>query len=114
MSLTSLVGCTPEINSRLPKPAASNSIASETRDEPPVSTTMPSAVCAGSLSAPRNCDRNPTKPTAAPTNAAASTATRMPRSQAGAALVGFSVALAGIWSDGELMGCLAIFLQALH
>jgi hypothetical protein len=34
---------TPLINNRLPRPAASSSIASAMREAPPVSTTIPSA-----------------------------------------------------------------------
>src|SRR5579863_4047283 len=50
-------------------------MASETRDDPPLSTTMPSAVRAGLASVPRSCERNPTKPMATATKAMASTLT---------------------------------------
>ena len=66
-------------------------MASETRDEPPVSTTMPSARLAGATSTPRNCERNPTKPIATPMNTIASavttTARSHPRGAAGGAFV---------------------------
>src|SRR6266702_2402649 len=102
MSLAALVGCTPEINSRLPKPPASSSIASETRDEPPVSTTMPSALWSGLISAPCICERKPTKPTAAPTNTIASAATIVARSQLRGATIG---AFRDLSSEYGLMCC---------
>src|SRR5712691_2905071 len=102
MSLAALVGCTPEINSRLPKPPASNSIASETRDEPPVSTTMPSAWWSGLISAPCICERKPTKPTAAPTNTIASAATIVARSRLRGATIG---AFRDLSSEYGLMCC---------
>src|SRR3954447_6041402 len=98
MSLAALVGCTPDISSRLPYPPASNSIASETREEPPVSTTMPSALLAGPLSVPRTCDRKPTKPSAAPTNRIASVATMVTRNHPRGA------GASGLWSACECIG----------
>ena len=50
------------------------------RDEPPVNTAVPSALPAGSASAPCSCARNPTNPIVAATNTAASAATMMVRS----------------------------------
>ena len=49
------------------------------RDEPPVSTTIPSALRAGLTSTPRNCERNAMKPMPAPTNVIARAATRVAR-----------------------------------
>ena len=56
-------------------PAALPADLFDTRDEPPVSTTMPSALLDGINSATRSCERNPTKPKAAPTKAIAAAAT---------------------------------------
>src|SRR4051794_20068767 len=64
-------------------------MASDTRDDPPVKTTMPSALRAGFISLPRSCVRNATKPMPAPTRPSASVATTAARSQprGGAAVV---------------------------
>ncbi len=63
-------------------------MASETRDEPPVNTTMPSAWRPGFVSVPRNCDKNPTKPIAAAMKTIASTATTIERSRPRGARMG--------------------------
>jgi hypothetical protein len=100
ISLAPLVRCTPEIKSRLPYPPASSSMASETRDDPPVSTTMPSALRAGFNSAVCNCDRNPTKPIPAPRNMMVESTTIVARShpQRRRAAVGSKAASGGFWS----------------
>ena len=61
---------------------------------------MPSAVRLGLVSAPRNCERNPTKPIAAATNAIASTVTIIARSQFRGAAIG---AAGDLSSGGRFM-----------
>src|SRR5579863_1601158 len=72
-------------------------MASETRDDPPVSTTMPSAVRGGLASVPRSCERNPPKPMAAAAKATASalasTAAHLFRGAAEAEAIGWFVDL---------------------
>src|SRR6266568_1373254 len=61
---------------------------------------MPSALRAGLTSTPRNCDRKPTKPTAAPTKAIASVATMVARSHPRGRAAG---PFGDVSSDGKLM-----------
>jgi hypothetical protein len=57
-----VVRCTPLISRRLPCPLASSSIASEMREAPPVSTTMPSALRLSTVSVAGTCQMNHRKP----------------------------------------------------
>ncbi len=66
-----MLWCTPEINSRLPRSAANNSMASGMRVAAPVSTTMPSALLSSVTSSVAIWPTNQKKPASASTTAAA-------------------------------------------